>query len=81
MAFIMYADVPSAMFCILGITLFIFYLKGKGKLKYLWLVLSAFFIAWASFTKENAIILLIAAILTTLLALKPKKAIITLGIF
>ena len=81
MAFIMYADVPSAMFCILGITLFIFYLKEKRKIKYLWLVLSAFFIAWAFFTKENAIILLIAAILTTLMALKPKKAIITLGIF
>ena len=56
-------------------------MKGKEKIKYLWLVLSAFFIAWASFTKENAIILLIAAILTILLALKPKKAIITLGIF
>lgn len=73
MAFIMYADVPATMFCMLGIYAFISYRQDKSKLRYIWLVLSAILISWAAFTKENAIILLIAAVLAIILTWDIKK--------
>lgn len=73
MAFIMYADVPATMFCMLGVYAFISYRQDKSKSRYIWLVLSAISISWAAFTKENAIILLIAAVLAIILTTDIKK--------